>query len=195
MNVRDLLLDAAARVYAESGYRGATTRRIAEAAGVNEITLFRHFGSKEALLTEAVARAGAEMQSITLPEDPRDPEAELLVWARAHLTRMSGRRAFIRVCMGEMQEHPDMFAAVDKPPERAAAVLARYLRKLRQTGATTAAFDERAAAAMLMGTLFGDAMGRDIMPGLFARGVETPLREYIRLFLRAVGVAPRGPDA
>lgn len=195
MNVRDLLLDAAARVYAESGYRGATTRRIAEAAGVNEITLFRHFGSKEALLTEAVARAGAEMQSITLPEDPRDPEAELLVWARAHLTRMSGRRAFIRVCMGEMQEHPDMFAAVDKPPERAAAVLARYLRKLRQTGATTAAFDERAAAAMLMGTLFGDAMGRDIMPGLFARGVETSLREYIRLFLRAVGVAPRGPDA
>ncbi len=192
MNVRDLLLDAAARVYAESGYRGATTRRIAEAAGVNEITLFRHFGSKETLLTEAIARAAAEMESVTLPEEPRDPEAELLAWARAHLARMTGRRAFIRMCMGEMHEHPDRFASMDKPPERAAAVLARYLRRLRQTGATAASFDERAAAAMLMGTLFGDAMGRDIMPGLFARGVDTSLREYVRLFLRAVGVTPPG---
>ncbi|MEO7475110.1 MAG: TetR family transcriptional regulator, partial [Gemmatimonadales bacterium] len=39
MNVRDQLLTAAARVYAEVGYRGATTRRIAQEAGVNEITL------------------------------------------------------------------------------------------------------------------------------------------------------------
>ena len=32
---RARILDAAARVYAEFGYRGATTRRIAVAAGVN----------------------------------------------------------------------------------------------------------------------------------------------------------------
>ena len=53
MNVKDQLLDAAVRVYADSGYHGATTRRIAAAAGVNEITIFRHFGSKDVLLREA----------------------------------------------------------------------------------------------------------------------------------------------
>jgi AcrR family transcriptional regulator len=57
MAVRDQLLEAAARLYAETGYRGTTTRRIALQAGVNEITLFRHFGSKEALMREAIARA------------------------------------------------------------------------------------------------------------------------------------------
>jgi AcrR family transcriptional regulator len=56
MNVKDQLLEAAAQVYAESGYHGATTRRIASVAGVNEITLFRHFGSKDVLLREALAR-------------------------------------------------------------------------------------------------------------------------------------------
>jgi hypothetical protein len=99
MNVRDQLLAAAARVYSESGYRGATTRRIALEAGVNEITLFRHFGSKDALLREALARchgdAGAE-----LPEVPRDPPAELAAWAGSHLTDMRERRALIRTCMG-----------------------------------------------------------------------------------------------
>ena len=72
MTVRDELLTAAARVYAEAGYRGATTRRIALAAGVNEITLFRHFGSKDALLREALTR-NQDSPGAELPEDPKDP--------------------------------------------------------------------------------------------------------------------------
>ena len=70
MTVRDELLGAAARVYAEAGYRGATTRRIALAAGVNEITLFRHFGSKDALLREALARCQDPHSDELLPETP-----------------------------------------------------------------------------------------------------------------------------
>ena len=42
MDVRDKILLAAVTVFAEVGFRGATTRRIAQEAGVNEITLFRH---------------------------------------------------------------------------------------------------------------------------------------------------------
>jgi AcrR family transcriptional regulator len=194
MNVRDQLLAAAAQVYAEAGYRGATTRRIAQVAGVNEITLFRHFGSKEALLLEAIARAGAEMASVPLPDVPADPERELIVWARAQLTHMVDRRSLIRTSMGEMVEHPDLICSIDKPPVRAAAALARYLGRLRERGLATAPFDAQVAAAMLMGTLFGDAMGRDIMPELFARDTEASLREYVRLMLRAVGVRVGTPE-
>ena len=188
MNVRDQLLEAAARVYAEAGYRGATTRRIAQEAGVNEITLFRQFGSKETLLHEAIARAGAELGSVALPDVPHDPVRELTDWARAHLAHLRARRSLIRTCMGEMEEHPGIISSIDKPPTRAAAALAHYLRRLRERKLATAPFDERVAAAMLMGTLFGDAMGRDIMPEMFSRGMEASLREYVRLLLRAVGV-------
>ena len=54
MENRQRSLDAAARIYGEAGFRGATTRRIAAEAGVNEVTLFRIFGSKASLLAEAV---------------------------------------------------------------------------------------------------------------------------------------------
>ena len=43
---RSRILAAAAELFGERGYVGTTTSAIADAAGVNEVTLFRHFESK-----------------------------------------------------------------------------------------------------------------------------------------------------
>src|SRR3712207_8279628 len=53
---RERILEAAARVYAQYGFRGATTRLIAQEAGVNEVTLFRLFGSKAQLFDELLQK-------------------------------------------------------------------------------------------------------------------------------------------
>ncbi|MDQ6825754.1 MAG: TetR/AcrR family transcriptional regulator [Candidatus Eremiobacteraeota bacterium] len=49
-DTRRRILAATREVFAVKGSRGATTREIADRAGVNEATLFRHFGNKHALL-------------------------------------------------------------------------------------------------------------------------------------------------
>jgi AcrR family transcriptional regulator len=193
MSVRDQLLDAAARVYAETGYRGATTRRIAGEAGVNEVTLFRHFGSKDALLREAITRAGSSDLPEMLPDLPRDPQRELSEWARTQITELRERRALIRTCMGELAEHPGIFPSENSPPALAARALSRYLGRLREVGLAKAPFDEVAAAAMLMGILFADAIGRDIMHDIYRNDPDKALAEYVRLFLRAIGVGVRRP--
>jgi AcrR family transcriptional regulator len=51
---RRLLLDAARKLFARQDYRSTRTREIAEAAGVTEYLLFRHFGSKAGLFREAL---------------------------------------------------------------------------------------------------------------------------------------------
>jgi AcrR family transcriptional regulator len=192
MSVRDQLLDAAAKLYAEAGYRGATTRRIAEGAGVNEITLFRHFGSKDALIREAITRAaGSSTVSPTLPDSPRDPARELGEWAKAHITELRERRALIRTCMGEIEEHPGIFSHENSPPALAAKSLARYLRRLKESGMAKAPFNEAIASTMLMGALFADAMGRDVMPDLYRNEPGQALDEYVQLFLRSIGVGRR----
>ena len=61
MSTKRALLDVTARLFAEHGWRGTTTRRIAEGAGVNEVTLFRLFRSKEALLDEALREVAHEV--------------------------------------------------------------------------------------------------------------------------------------
>ena len=191
MSVRDQLLESAARLYAEAGYRGATTRRIAMQAGVNEVTLFRHFGSKDALIREAIARAGSSIEAQALPDPPRDPSRELREWARAHIAALRKRRSLIRTCMGEIEEHPGLFSGENNAPAVTARALSQYLRRLRETGQAKAQFDEIAASTMLIGVLFADAMGRDIMPDMYRNEPDHALDEYIRLFLRSVGVGRR----
>jgi AcrR family transcriptional regulator len=56
MDIEQEILDAALRVFTREGYAGATTRKIAQEANVNEVTLFRKFQSKENLLREVLIR-------------------------------------------------------------------------------------------------------------------------------------------
>lgn len=52
--VRTLLLDSARTLFAAKGYAGASTREIADKAGVSEALLFRHFGTKAKLFERAI---------------------------------------------------------------------------------------------------------------------------------------------
>ena len=74
MDIRQRILDAAKRVYAQHGFRGATTRLIAIEAGVNEVTLFRTFGSKATLFEAVMHSHVAQSPAPSLPDRPRDPE-------------------------------------------------------------------------------------------------------------------------
>jgi AcrR family transcriptional regulator len=192
MDARELLLEAALKVYAEHGTRGATTRRIAHAAGVNEVTLFRHFGSKETLLREAlsVSPRAIAFIDIKLPETPVDPEAELTEFCRHHHQVLHQSRSVIRKCMGEFEEHPETSRAACQLPVVIANALQTYLLRLRADGLARAEFSPVAASAMLMGTLFNDAMGRDCMPERFPYSEREAIRHYVALFLQAIGVAP-----
>jgi len=55
-DTRTRLLDAALSLFYEQGYHAATTKAMAERAGVNEVTLFRHFGSKENVFCSVIER-------------------------------------------------------------------------------------------------------------------------------------------
>lgn len=192
MDVRTKLIAAAARVFSETGYRGATTRRIAQEAGVNEVTLFRHFGSKWELIREAVLAFGRRDEVPELPEEPRDPERELTDWAAAHLQHLNRARSFIRTCMGEMEEHGDLSGFAAEHPRRVTVSLKRYLTRLQELGLADAEMDPAVAAAMLRGALFSDAMGRDVMPDMFEVAAEEVPAAYVRLFLRGIGVRGGG---
>ena len=52
----DALLDAAEQLLVDVGYAGITTRRLAEAAGVNHGLVHYYFGSNESLLVRALER-------------------------------------------------------------------------------------------------------------------------------------------
>ena len=185
------ILAAAQRVYAEHGFRGATTRRIAEMAGVNEVTLFRIFGGKDALLEEAVRPNATRREVAVLTSEPADPEAELSAWVSAQLTFLRERRSLIRKAMSEIEERPQFVACIREGPECAHRALSDYLAALVDRGWVDHSPDFSAAIAMLMGAVFGDAMGREMIPENYPSPIEHAAGAYARLFLRAIGVRRR----
>jgi TetR/AcrR family transcriptional regulator len=60
---RQQLIDAALRVFAERGFRGATTREIAAAAGVTEAVIFQHFPDKDSLYAAILEQKAGEPQA------------------------------------------------------------------------------------------------------------------------------------
>lgn len=101
---RQRLLDAAARVFAREGLTGATTRAIASEAGVNEVTLFRHFQSKDRLIAAVIGEnfgpqsAGAQLD---LPPATDDLPADLTALAQCYATHLAENLPLVRTLIGE----------------------------------------------------------------------------------------------
>ena len=79
-----------------------------------------------------------------------------------------------------------MITTAVSTPVRAANDLAAYLRKLKSLGYTHTEFDVSAAASMLLGAVFHDAMGREMMPQIYPAQAKAA-RLYSRLLLNAIG--------
>ena len=193
MDAREQLLRAAIKVYSTSGVRGATTKRIAQQAGVNEVTLFRHFGSKDALLHEALALSARALFESGLPLEPADPATELRAFARNHYNALWEHRELIRVAMGEFGDHPEATQVACKASARFDRELKSYLARLKTMGLAAGDWEPDAAASMLLGTLFADVMGRDCMPQCYDFGQDAAVGHYLSLFLRAIGVETGAP--
>jgi AcrR family transcriptional regulator len=186
---RRRLIEAAVAVFGECGFRGATTRRIAEAAGVNEVTLFRLFGSKSALLEEAVRQSQtttARKADDFLPDEPGDPAVELEAWAREHWRHMRERRSVIRKMMSEIEEHPEISHCLNDGWDRARTGVIQYLERLRDRGDLPPDAPITIAVTVFTGALFADAMGRDIKRGAYPPERQA-VGEYTQLILRSLG--------
>lgn len=190
---RERILEAAARVYAKHGFRGATTRLIAMEAGVNEVTLFRTFGSKGALL-EAVL--GDEHCAETTPEltaDPKDPDAELTAFVQASLDRVRAMRPMLIQTMGEMDERPEAAEFACRGRTFVHTTITSYLRRLQERGMADPNLDVDTATVMLTGTVMSDAMARSFVPEVYPP-LDVAAGRYVQCFLRMIGATKRSPS-
>ena len=80
---RERILAAAVDLFYRHGIRAIGVESIAEAAGTNKMTLYRHFASKDELIAEYLRRL-AEKASASwdrlAAEHPGDPRAQLRGW-------------------------------------------------------------------------------------------------------------------
>jgi AcrR family transcriptional regulator len=185
---RERILGAAREVIARKGKRGATTREIADVAGVNEATIFRHFGTKEALIV-AVAQhfCGFGALRDVASHLHGDLAEDLLALGQTMMKRMESQMDMIRWSLVEMDYEADVFAATTWRPQLAILeVLVDFLSPRVESGELRG--DPRKLAMMFMGLVFMHVLGRKKFPDseLHQGDDDTALRYYIDVLLNGV---------
>lgn len=103
------ILHAAQQLFAKRGYGGTTTRDLAQAAGVAEGTLFRHFDSKKAILIEVATQGWVEILTDLLTELSEMGSYKAVAQVmRRRMLNLSKNVDMMRVCFMEAQFHPEL---------------------------------------------------------------------------------------
>lgn len=153
---RARILAATRQLYASYGTRGTTTREVADRAGVNEATLFRHFGTKTQLLTAMVERYASYdvfpeiMARVATLETIDEQLCEL---AHSTIAVMKEREDIIRVSLAEEVSNPESMQHAWRAPVEARQMFIAW-------------FDERVRAGDLRGD--ADWLARTFLSLLFS---------------------------
>ena len=129
-SARARIITAASRLFTEKGYAGTTTRAIAEAAGVNEVTIFRHFGTKENLAKAIMDQFGG----LAIAEDLElrfswDYAQDLNLIGKMMMKVMTERSDSMRMAICEAGNFPEFQQVVAENPRQLRGMLARYLKR------------------------------------------------------------------
>lgn len=185
-DTRGKIMQAASDLFASMGYAGTTTRAIAETAGVNEVTLFRHFGSKENLAREIMNQFGglaiAENLESHLSGNYRK---DLLMIGKMMLTVMTERNDAMRMAICEAGHFPEFREVVAENPRQLRQMLARYFQTLMENKKIHQGHPELLAQAFL-----GMFFSYTILHGFLLDSLEpevTPdeiVAQFVDLFVR-----------
>jgi TetR/AcrR family transcriptional regulator, cholesterol catabolism regulator len=149
---RSELTREAAKLFAQKGYHGTSTRELAEAMGVQKGSLYAHIDSKQDLLWE-IARDGAEAFHEALDAIPEQlPPAEKIRLAlRTHLgvvaEQLDVATVFVREWRYLDDEQRDRFVAERRRYEQRIRDL---FREGRELGELRSDLDEAAAALLFL---------------------------------------------
>ncbi|MHB1060013.1 MAG: TetR/AcrR family transcriptional regulator [Rhodanobacter sp.] len=192
---KQALLAAAGEVFAERGYDAATTREVAQEAGVNEQLIQRYFGGKKGLLLTLIQQFGEEEQQCCQQPAPGiGVEAEIFGFlkfqmehacAHGNLSKVALQRS---LCDSEVaREIGEQFSKTRAP------LLRQRLETLRARGLIDGDADLAAAATVLSSLSFGLAFMDQLVFGADCAKLESLARHVASVY--AAGLAPREPGA
>jgi TetR/AcrR family transcriptional repressor of mexJK operon len=154
-DTRQRILSEAARLFAKMGYARTTTRALAAAAGVTEVTLFRHFESKEKLFEAVAQRFGGTAVASALEAQltGEDYRADLMRVGTMFMRVMQERGEVVRLMLCEASYFPEMRDVLAQNPRALRALMAHYLGQQLEQKRIRSIHTEAASQAFL-GMLF-----------------------------------------
>ena len=187
------ILTAAAELFGERGYKGTTTRALAERAGVNEVTIFRYFGNKQGVLKALGTSWASNFAGLAVDElsGTGDTASTLVRLAQIETAwaRQSGAVA-MRLAL-DRKTSPEVAEAMGEGgPEDNFMGLVAYLAKQQAAGDLRADLDPRVMAEVFFALTSSLAMSRQLLSDgriTYDMPEEEVGRQVLELYLTGVG--------
>ena len=183
---RARIIQAASLLFTEKGFAGSSTRAIAELAGVNEVTLFRHFGTKEKLAKAIMDDFGGLSIAEDLePHFSGNYSQDLTLIGKTMMKVMTERGDVIRMAICEAGNFPEFQQIVAENPRQLRRMLARYFERQMDAGLIHSGHPEVLAQAFLgmffSYTVLQSFLLDSLQPEISA---EDMVEQYVALFVR-----------
>ena len=192
------ILEAAAQVFTAQGYARATTRAIATAAGVNEVTLFRHFGNKRNLLLAVINHYSAlpDLADLLARRFSGDYGQDMRRLGHSFQAFMTQRHMAIRMMLCEAEHLPELREIVGQMPRSLRQLLAGYLRQQIARGVVRDLNPEMMAQAFF-GIFFAFNINQSLLPEPMAPDLapEAVTEQFVDIFVQGTAANPRPADA
>ena len=120
---------AVIQAISERGYAGATTKQMADAAGVSEMTLFRKYGNKAELVKQAITFMIEETDFSSAAQYTGNVEADLLRIVKAYQDTAVKNGVFIFALFADIARYPELLNSMKEPFgifQAIGALIARY---------------------------------------------------------------------
>jgi AcrR family transcriptional regulator len=192
-NTKEQLLKATLKLISEKGYLGATTREIALEAGVTELTLFRHFGSKEHLFEELLkSYTFLPMLKELLPEmEGLSCEEGLTLIASRFLLSLKERKSMVKIMYSEITSYPEKIKEVyNKYIDEMRRTLARYFESQQNSGVLRKNMSPEMAARVFLWILVSYFRSEEIMrsAGIRKAAMEKDVGAIIDIFMHGASI-------
>lgn len=134
LSTKDKIIAAAMDLVNEKGYKGATTREIAEKAGLNEVTLFRHFGNKKGILKAIIKKyeIGEFIDNTFAEKVIWDVEKDLTMLAIEHQHMLEQKKTVILLSLKEAANFPELDELIKHIPQMYTNQLEKYFTKMAE---------------------------------------------------------------
>lgn len=190
-SARQRLISAAAMVFSEHGFAGASIAAIAEAAAISKSTIFHHFASKQALYRAVIESAAQEFgRQLDSVLSTRDDAMECLGRFQAqHLAHLHNKAPITRLVLRQIEDDgasDDCLALVREVFAPNFEKLANYLTDAQRVGMLRSDMQPAVAALVLVAAnifYFQHAQVLSQLPGMEAVGGQT---EYSRAVIDTV---------
>lgn len=136
ISTKDRLLKATIDLMIMKGVKAVTTREIAERAGFSEMTLFRHFKSKQRLVEAAIERFyhKIEVTDILEKEVTYDLEEDLKLVSRTYHWYMDKNEEVVLLGIQERNTNPWIIESMTKNPREFKVFLLKYFDEMEKMG-------------------------------------------------------------